>query len=62
MTAQDRLQKTIAEYESDTFSAEGSEITADEALFIAEELITMWAEHHLDGVIITEFLEEKRAK
>lgn len=60
MTALERLQKTIAEYESDTFSAEGSNITPDEALKVASELVAMWTERNLDGVIITEMLDDVR--
>lgn len=60
MNALERLQKNIAEYESDTFSAEGSNITADEALKVANELVTMWAERNLDGDLITEMLNDIR--
>ena len=50
----------IREYESDTFSAEGSEITPTEAQQVAYRLINGWAEEHLDGVSIDHILYDIR--
>lgn len=57
----EQLVEAIEKYESDTFSAEGSAITHDEAVKTAEQLIEWWTDRSLDGVIITEALEEVRA-
>ena len=61
----DELVKTINEYESDTFSASGSEITISEAIQIADNLVChkiqgMIDTHTLDGVMIDEELDTIR--
>jgi hypothetical protein len=60
------LVKTIAEYESDTFSSEASEITQAEAEQVAFELVRRDIQARIDtdtmdGVDISEELEEIRA-
>lgn len=52
----------IFEYESDTFSAEGSEITADETETVARKILYSFAENNLDGVLINNLLTEIRAE
>ena len=54
------LVKHIKEYESDTFSAEGSEITQEEAEKVAERLIGVWVDENLDGVSIDSVLADIR--
>lgn len=59
------LKRVIKDYESDTFSAEGSELTDLEAETIAERLIIRAIQHlidcdSLDGIDITEELEAIR--
>lgn len=49
----------ICEYESDTFSAEGSQITEDEAIKVAEKYLDS-VEAHIDGVGIDARLDEVR--
>lgn len=50
----------IKDYESDTFSAEGSEITATEAQQVACRLINWLVENRLDGVMIDGMLSDIR--
>ncbi len=54
------LIDTILKYESDTFSAEGSEISREEATKIAQRMIKVWIEHDLDGLWIQEWLDDIR--
>lgn len=54
------LAQYIKEYESDTFTAEGSEITDDEALRVARRIIQWTVDNRLDGVMIDEFLSDIR--
>jgi len=54
------LLVTIKEYDSDTFSSEGSKITDQEILQIADLIIDEWVGHYLDGVLISELLERVR--
>lgn len=59
------LFDTIKEYESDTFSAEGSELTEEEAEAITVTLInralqSMIDTETLDGVTIDEMLSDMR--
>lgn len=54
------LVEYIEEYESDTFSASGSQITHEEATRIADTLIQMWMDRHIDGVILDELLDDIR--
>jgi hypothetical protein len=61
----DELVKSIMEYESDTFSAERSEITLDEAIEIADKFVCHKIQglidtHTMDGVMIDEELAEIR--
>lgn len=55
------LADQIKDYESDTFSASGSEITDEEAVATAEQLLDWWNEKNLDGVSIDAALFEVRA-
>lgn len=50
----------IKEYESNTFSAEGSEITPTEAQQVACRLLKAWSDDHLDGVMIGGYLSDIR--
>ncbi len=50
----------IREYESDTFSAEGSQITATEAQQVAYRLMNWLVENRLDGVMIDSILSDIR--
>lgn len=53
----------IRTYESDTFSAEGSELTREEAVLCAIGIIASDLSHsreHLDGIRITDALENLR--
>lgn len=52
----DQLVKEILEYESDTFSASGFEITKEEAKQVAERCIEWFVNNRMDGVILDEFL------
>ena len=54
--------KQIIEYESDTFSGSGSEITEKEACLVIKSILTDYFEHHLDGLSIDSRLEEIRDK
>jgi len=56
------LIQTILEYESDTFSAAGSNISEEEAEKVAESIINGWIENNLDGVIISSALDEIRGE
>lgn len=61
------LVKTIKEYESDTFSASGSEITDEEATRIAYGLVSKGIQDFidletLDGVIISSLLSDERGE
>jgi hypothetical protein len=55
-----KLVQDISEYESDTFSASSNEIKASECMEIANKIIDIWKEDHLDGVIISSLLEDLR--
>ena len=50
----------ISDYESDTFSASGSEITPAEAIEVAQRILAVWIDDRLDGVIIDGTLAEVR--
>lgn len=59
------LLKTVREYESDTFSAQGEELTNDEAVAITIELIGFAIRqlselNELDGIRLSEELENIR--
>lgn len=54
------LAREILLYESDTFSGMGSDITYSEAHEVAERLLAIWAERHIDGVIISSVLTAQR--
>jgi len=56
------LLQTILNYESDTFSAEGSQITEEEAHQVALLLINWLIENRLDGDLIDSLLYEVRNK
>ena len=47
----------LQKYESDTFSAESSKITPEEAESVAKELLGEWVENKLDGTMIESYLE-----
>ena len=55
----DQFVKSIETYESDTFSAEGSEITHVEATKVAERYLDS-IEDHMDGIGIDVYLDEVR--
>lgn len=56
------LIEEIRSYESDTFSAEGSEITLDEAQSVAVKLINRiyGDDSSLDGILLSSILEDIR--
>lgn len=54
------LEEYIREYESNTFSASGSEITSKEIRRVAEKCINWFVENRLDGVIRDDFLSDIR--
>ncbi len=54
------LRQAILDYESDTFSASGSQITVLEAEKVADEIIANWIDKYLDGVTINVFLDKVR--
>lgn len=56
-----KLVDDVMAYESDTFSAEGSEITRDEAEHVVTLILKMWWESRLDGVVIDNMLNEVRS-
>jgi len=56
----DKFVEYIFEYESDTFSADGSEINLVEARKVAELLLGEFVENDLDGVAINAAFEEVR--
>ncbi len=56
-----KLVKHIQEYESDTFTAKGAEITKAEAVRVVENLLESWVANHLDGAVITGILGSLRA-
>jgi hypothetical protein len=56
----DYLTKHLLGYDSDTFSAFGSDMTEDEAEAVAEALVKHWIEWELDGLMITSRLEDVR--
>ena len=58
----EQFAEIISEYESDTFSAVGSEITPAEAREVAEVLLAVWVDEHLDGVRIDAVLDGLRDK
>ena len=55
-----QLINEILIYESDTFSAKGSEITQIEAQKVANEIIANWVSRYLDGNLIDVFLDKVR--
>jgi hypothetical protein len=55
-----RLADEIMKYESDTFSASGSEITLEEAEELSQMIITDWIENQLDGITISDALSTLR--
>jgi len=61
-TTQHGLEQIILDYESDTFSAEGSQITEVEAKRVAQLLITWLIDNRLDGDLIDGLLYEVRNK
>lgn len=61
------LFSTILHYESDTFSASGSELCRQEALLIADKLVCKAIQdlidtNTMDGIAISSVLEELREK
>lgn len=56
----DEFVTVIEGYESDTFSAKGSEITHEEALAVGERLLDNYANNRLDGVLIDGALSDIR--
>jgi len=61
----DELVEYVADYESDTFSASGEELTKEEAVKIATTLVenniqNMLDGMRLDGVMISSILEDLR--
>ena len=56
----EQFAEMIGEYESDTFSAQGSEITKEEAMEVAKAILAHWIDSRLDGVIIDGTLAEIR--
>ena len=50
----------IFTYESDTFSSSGSNIRIKEAQKIAAKLLDIFTMNHLDGVMISNLLDEIR--
>lgn len=57
-----KLVKDISEYDSDTFSAEGSKITPEECLNVANKIVDSWSSRCLDGMLISNFLESIRGE
>jgi hypothetical protein len=62
MYAFNRLVEYIEEYESDTFSASGHNITHDEAVRVANRLIESWTDRLLDGVSIADAMTDDLPK
>lgn len=58
----EQFVEIIGEYESDTFSAQGSQITPEEAREVAEVILATWVDDHLDGVRIDAVLDGLRDK
>lgn len=56
----DKFVKYIKEYESDTFSAEGSQITDKEANLVAEKFLASCVDNRMDGVTIDVYLDAIR--
>ncbi len=54
--------EVIGEYESDTFSASGNKLTQEETKEIAQRCLSLFKDNYLDGILISEFLEEIREK
>jgi hypothetical protein len=52
----------IETYESDTFSATSSKINRAEAKKVAEKILGRLVNAHLDGVLISAYLEDIRDK
>jgi hypothetical protein len=50
----------IMDYESDTFSARGSKLTLKEAAGLAERCIEYFFKNRIDGVMLSNFLDEER--
>lgn len=66
LTKTDELKKTIREYSSDTFDAQASNLTTEEAEQIAHQLVSVAIQSlidldHLDGVRISSILEDIRS-
>lgn len=55
-----QLVNYIETYCSDTFGAESSEITHDEAIEVAEHIIQEMVNKHIDGVMIDCYLNDIR--
>jgi len=58
----DDFIKQIMQYESDTFSAEGSGITRQEAERVTRLLMTNFFDRKLDGILISEALDSIRER
>lgn len=56
----DALAAQVAEYESDTFSAIGSNLSVIEAREVVETLIKTFFEDHVDGIVISQALDVVR--
>lgn len=59
-TTERGLVEYIKEYESDTFSASGWEITDAEAVRVARRLIQWFIDNRLDGVLIADIMDDLR--
>lgn len=55
-----KFVKTIQEYESDTFSAQRTKITKEEATEIAENILEALIDAYMDGGMITQHLMDIR--
>jgi hypothetical protein len=56
----DQFVQEIMEYESDTFSAQGSKITKAEATAVAENIIRNYVINIMDGIMLDMHLSEIR--
>lgn len=56
----EELVKEVMEYESDTFSASGAEITEEEARKVVEKIVRDLWDAHIDGVKINFALADIR--
>lgn len=58
----EQLVQEIKDYESDTFSSEGSELTWEEAKELAEKAIRYFILNIMDGVKLSDWLEDIRGE